>query len=118
MSISWERVLPVIISICVIIVIAIARQHSRTVAAITATMPINIVLAIWILSSGETSNPNNLIEFIEGLIIGLIPTFFFLFAVYFAAKAGWSLLPMLAAGYATWGIMLVIVLGIQSLLKR
>ncbi len=44
MTIDWSRVTPVLISIGIIIGIAILRQYSKTIAAIAATMPINIPL--------------------------------------------------------------------------
>jgi hypothetical protein len=117
MTIDWQRVLPVFFSIGVIIAIAILRQHSRTLATITATMPINIPLALWIVYSGD-QNTTSLASFIEGLIIGLIPTFVFLVLAYFGARAGWSVAPTIAVGYIGWGICLGILLLAQSLLKR
>ena len=42
MYIDWSRIAPVIVSIAVIIVIAIVRQYSQTLVAITVTMPLNI----------------------------------------------------------------------------
>ena len=52
MSIDWQRVLPVAVSIGIIIAVAVLRQYSKTFAAIAATMPINVPLALWIIYSG------------------------------------------------------------------
>lgn len=118
MSIDWQRVLPVLFSILIIILIAVLRNYSKTLAAITATMPINMPLAIWILSSGTNVTQDGMVQFIETLIFGLIPTFIFLIFVYFGARAGWTVVPMLGVGYVGWGISLAIMLLIQSRLGR
>jgi hypothetical protein len=120
MNIAWERVLPVIISIAIIILVAVLRQYSRLFAAIAATMPINVPLALWIAFSAEGNSPEgraNLSSFTDSLVIGLIPTFGFMLVVWLAVRAGWSLAPTLVAGYIGWGIVLGISLLIQALLK-
>lgn len=106
MQIEWRNVLPVLISIGVILLVAALRNHSRTLAAITATMPINIPLAIWIVYSGAPNDQAGMITFSQGLVIGLIPTFAFLLVVWLAARAGLGLPVMIGGGYAAWGICL------------
>jgi len=119
MQIEWGKVLPVIVSIGVILIVAALRNQSRAVAAIAATMPINIPLTIWIVASGTPEgSPDALVSFIEGLLIGIIPTVFFLIAAYAAARLGWSLVPLLLAGYAAWGGTLILILTIQAALRR
>lgn len=118
MTIDWQRVLPVLFSICIIILIAVLRNYSKTLAAITATMPINMPLAIWILSSGTNVSQATMVQFIETLIVGLIPTFVFLIFVYIAARAGYTVVPMLGLGYVGWAISLGILLFIQAQLGR
>lgn len=121
MTIAWERVLPVLISIAIIILVAILRQYSRLFAAIAATMPINVPLALWIAFSAEGRSPEgraNLNSFTDSLVIGLIPTFGFMLVVWLAVRAGWEIVPTLVAGYVGWGIVLGIVLLIQALMKN
>lgn len=117
MTIDWQRVLPVLVSMGVILLVALLRQHSRTLAAITATMPINIPLALWIVYSGD-SDTGSRTAFVEGLIVGLIPTLVFLAVAYWGARSGWGLFPMIIAGYVGWGLSLGVLLLVQSLLKR
>lgn len=120
MNITWERVLPVLISIGIIITVAILRQYSRLFAAIAATMPINVPLALWIAFGAEGNSPDgraNLISFTDSLVIGLIPTFGFMLVVWLAVRAGWGLAPTLAAGYLGWALVLGFVLLVQALLK-
>jgi hypothetical protein len=110
--IAWERVLPVLVSIGVIIVVAIVREHSRTFAAIAATMPINIPLALWIVFSAD-DNPTSRTAFAEGLLIGILPTVLFLVVSWLVVRAGWPLIPTLVAGYTAWGLGLGVMLFIR-----
>lgn len=118
-QIDWQKILPVLISIGIIILVAVLRNQSRTIAAIAATMPINIPLAIWIFNAGVSpSEPDALVHFIESMMIGLIPGVIFLFVAYLAARAGWSTLPIILAGYAAWAVSLGIGLLIQAMVRR
>lgn len=106
MDIAWGRVLPVLVSIAVIILIAVLREYSKTLAAITATMPVNIPLALWIMYSAEEGDKTVMAAFTGSLVIGIGPTVLFLIVVWLAARAGWGVVPMLIAGYAAWGVAL------------
>ncbi len=115
MEIAWQRILPVIVSIVVIIGVAIIRQYSKTLAAVTATMPINIPLAMWIVFSGSENDSQTRIEFSEGMLVGIFPTVLFLAVVFLTTRAGWTLVPTLILGYAVWGIALLLLLGLRRL---
>ncbi|MFO7322186.1 MAG: hypothetical protein DIU68_010675 [Chloroflexota bacterium] len=115
MTIDWQRVLPVLVSIGIIVAVAILRQYSKTFAAIAATMPINVPLALWIIYSGAPDDQSGLLRFFETMIVGLPPTFLFIVVAYIAARAGWGLLPMLGAGYLAWGIALALMLPLRAL---
>lgn len=116
MEIVWARVLPVIVSIVIIITVAIAREYSKTLAAVLATMPINIPLALWIVYTGGSSS-GEIEPFARALLINIAPTLIFLLIVWLAARAGWGLLPMLAAGYAGWGAGLGLVFILRQILN-
>ena len=103
MPIVWSRVLPVVFSIGIIILVAIIREHSRTFAAIAATMPINVPLAMWIVFSGD-NDPTSRAAFSQGLLIGIFPTVMFLIVSWLVVRAGWTLIPTLVAGYLAWGL--------------
>jgi hypothetical protein len=118
MSVDWQRVLPVIISICIIIAVAILRQYSKSFAAIAATMPINIPLALWIAYNGDHGDRESMVQFAQSLMLGLPPTFVFIVAAWLAARAGLGLVPMLVIGYAAWLVALLATYGIRSLLMR
>ena len=46
MTLDWQRTLPVIVSILIIIAIAILRQYSKMLAAVVAVMPVNVPLGL------------------------------------------------------------------------
>ncbi len=111
-----NRVTPVIISIILIIVLAILSDYSKTLAAITTTMPTKIPLAIWVIWAAEHGNRKAMTEFNMGLLIGIVPTVLFVAAAWWAARAGWPLVPILGAGYVAWGGALGLLVIAQKLI--
>jgi hypothetical protein len=104
MQIAWGRLLPVIVSVLIIIAVALLRDRSRVFAVILATMPLNIPLTLWVVSSAETFEQIEFVTISQALIVGLLGTMAFAVVLYFTARAGWSFVPMLLAGYAGWGV--------------
>lgn len=108
--------IPVIVSIILIILMAVLSEYSKTIAAITTTMPTKIPMSIWIIYVAEKGNRDAMASFNGSMFITLIPTLGFTFAAWMAAKAGWSLIPILGAGYVAWAVLLGISLGLRHLL--
>ena len=104
MAIAWSKILPVIVSIGIIILVAVLREYSRPLAAIAATMPINLPLALWIIYSAEGGDREVMATFTQALFVNIWPTILFIIVTWIAARAGWSLIPMLIVGYVAWGI--------------
>ena len=114
---NWQHdILPVAVSIVIIILIAVLKNVSSTLAAITGTMPVNITLGLWIFYMSKGDDPEAISDFVGAMILGLIPTFLFTVVAWLAARAGWKLGPILIVGYITWGVVLGIVLGVRRLL--
>ena len=107
-------VFPVVVSILVIIVVAMVQKQSKLMAAITATMPMNAPLALWIVYSSSDGDPGSVTEFSLGMLLGILPTGGFLATVWLASRAGLRLVPMIALGYCAWGASL----GAIMLLRR
>lgn len=101
-----QRILPVIVSICIIIAVAVLREYSKPLAAIAATMPINIPLGLWIVYAGEKGENTAMVDFSQNVTINMIPTMFFAVVAWVAFRAGWTLIPAILAGYVAWGIAL------------
>jgi hypothetical protein len=116
MTIDWQRVLPVLASILIIIGVAIARQYWSALAPIVATMPINVPLALWIVYSAEGGDPAKTQAFTQDLLINIFPSLVFLLVAWLAARAGWTLVPLIVAGYVGWGVSLGAILLVRRML--
>lgn len=114
MTIDWSKVAPVIVSIIIIIAVAILRQYSKTFAAIAATMPINIPLALWIINSGEDAAGMTSIS--KDMAFNMLPTVLFIVVAWLAFRAGWTLIPTLLIGYAAWGVGMLGIVGLRHYL--
>jgi hypothetical protein len=114
-EITWQRVLPVIVSILLIITVAILRQYSKSLAAVLVTMPLNITLGLWVVFAGEENNPIARAEFAQNLLVNIFPTIIFLIVVFIVMRAGWTIASTLVVGYAAWGISLLLLLGLRRL---
>jgi len=112
-SIPWEKVIPVIISIIVIIAVAIISEYSKTLASITAVMPIGIPLGMWVAVAGQDNPEEFLAEFAGLISINMIPTLTFLAAAWWIARSGNGLVPTVTGGYVAWGISLALLFGIR-----
>ena len=115
MNVNWGQVGPVLVSMGIIVLIALLRAVSKTAAAITATMPINIALALWIVYAAEGADPSAVVRFTESMFAGVAATAVFMGAVWLAARAGWGLVPMLLSGYLAWGVTLALIFGLRQL---
>lgn len=103
--VTVQKSLPVITSIVIILLVAILRERSRTLSAILATMPINMVLALWIVVGTPGFDQTAMVQFTRSLLVGLVPSFIWLVVVFAAIRSGWTLLPAILAGYVVWGAL-------------
>lgn len=103
---SLQKTFPVITSIAIILIVAVLRDRSRALAAVLATMPINVPLALWIVSSSSGADSKQMADFVRSLLITLIPTFIWLGIVFLAIRAGWSLVAAIGAGYGVWAVLI------------
>ena len=111
---KWQDILPVLISIIIIILIAVIGRQSKSLAAITATMPINIALGIWIIYSSSDADSKSVTEFSLGMLLAVIPTHGFLITVWLASRAQLKIIPMLVLGYSVWALGLVLIFSIRK----
>lgn len=99
-----QSVIPVLISIVVIVLVAVLEKQSKLFAAITATMPLNAPLALWVVYSSNAGERSAITQFSLSLLLGVIPSLAFLVAVWLAARAGMKFLPMILTGYGIWAV--------------
>jgi hypothetical protein len=109
MSIAWDKVLPVIVSILIIIAVALLREKSPSFSAIAATMPINIPLGMWIVYATATDKNTVMQGFTTNVMINMIPTMVFAGVVMLATRMGLGLIACIIVGYIGWGVTFVLV---------
>jgi len=114
MSIDWNRILPVIVSILIIIGIAILRNYSRTAAAIIAVMPINVPLGMWIVYAGEDDGQAALADFSEALLLNIVPSLFFIVVAWQMTARGYGLWETIGVSYVVWAVVLGVVFVIRN----
>ena len=73
----------------------------------------HLPLGLWLVYSGAEDKPAALVEFSRAGFFNVIPTVVFIFVAWMAARAGWSLLGAIGAGYLGWGVTLSISLLLQ-----
>jgi hypothetical protein len=117
MNDTVRQVMPVIVSILIIIAVAVLRQYSRTLAAILATMPINIPLSIWIIYTAENGDKSAMTDYTQTLLWGLIPAFVFIGVTWLAFRAGWNLTQTVGVGYVVWALALGVLLLIRGMVN-
>jgi len=103
---TLQKALPIITSIVIILIVALLRERSRTLAAIFGTMPINMPLVMWLVWSTPDTNQTIMVGFVRSLIIGMVPTLLWLAIVFLALRAGWGLIGAILSGYVAWGVLL------------
>lgn len=107
---EWEKILPVVISIIVIIFVAIVSDSSKTIAAVTATMPLTAPLSLWIVYAAEQGDKTATSDYALGMFIGIIPTVLFIIVAWMLARNGLKLLPIIGGGYVAWALSLGLIL--------
>lgn len=113
---TLHNVLPVLISILLIITIAVLQAYSKTAAAITATMPLTIPLALWIVYADNKNDRTEIVRFSESLFVGVGATMVFTVAIWVASRAGLGLVATLAVGYVAWAGVLGVHYALRALL--
>lgn len=104
MALKLQDVLPVVLSVLIIVLVAVFEKQSKLFAAITATMPLTIPLALWIVYSSSGGDKAAVTNFTQSLAFSLLPTLGFAVAIWLAARSGMKLVPILLTGYAVWGL--------------
>jgi hypothetical protein len=105
-AMNWQRLLPTVASIAIILIITALRDRSRTLAAIIAVTPINIPLALWIVSGATGDDSVELAHFTWSLLLGLIPVFLWVLIAFLAFRLGWSLWAVFGLAYLVWAVLL------------
>jgi len=111
---SWQEISRIVIAFAVIVAVALLQKQSKLIAAITATMPVNVPLAMWLLYSATGGDGVSMREFAKSLVVSILPTVGFLLVAWLALRADIKLGPTLLASYAIWGAGVLIVMLLQK----
>ena len=111
-----QDTLPVLFSILIIIAVALLQKQSKLAAALTATMPLTAPLALWIVYSSSSGDRQAVTQFSQGMLLGIFPSIGFLFAVWLASRAGFTLAPTVLIGFVVWAIGALLIVGFRRLL--
>lgn len=113
---KWQEVFPVLISMGVIILVAVLQRQSKLIAAVTATMPVTIPLALWIVYSSNQGDRQAVEKFSQSMVFGIIPTAAFVVALWITARLGLKLAPMILVAYGVWAATLAVTLSLRRFL--
>ncbi len=105
---TLQKTLPVIGSIAIILLIAVLRERSRTLAAILVTMPINVPLGLWLIASSTETDTKVMTEFMRSALLSLIPSVLWLLIVFVTLRAGWTIWQAIGTGYGVWVVLIAI----------
>jgi len=103
-----EKILPVAMSVAVIVLVAVAQERSRELAAVFAVMPITIPLAVWIVFSRNGGDHAETARFVADMFVAYLPTVVFLAALWFGFRRAWSLPLVLASSFAAWAVLVAL----------
>ncbi|MCX6018426.1 MAG: hypothetical protein NTZ50_07975 [Chloroflexi bacterium] len=110
---NFQKILPVLTSIGIILIIAAVRERSRTAAAIFASMPINIPLALWVVfGSGAPAEPQAEALFLRNIGVGLLTTLVWVGIVFVGLRFGFTLPSAIIVGYVAWAALTALWFGI------
>jgi hypothetical protein len=74
---KFPTIVPLLASFLVLTAVTVLQRSSRLAAALTATMPLTIPLALWIVAAGKPDDPQAMAEFARGLLWSTWPTVLF-----------------------------------------
>jgi uncharacterized membrane protein (GlpM family) len=93
---------PVVLSVLVIVLVALAQERSRHLAAIIATVPLTAPLAMWIVFSATQGDHSQTADFAGSMLVGVVASLVFVLACWFGFRQHWSFPMVLVFGSAIW----------------
>jgi hypothetical protein len=106
--VNFQKALPVITSIVIILLVAYLRDRSRTLAVILSTMPINITLGLWVIFGTGDYNQQAATTYVRALLPALTATMIWIGVVFVLLRLGVNLLPAIVGGYAVWALLIFV----------
>jgi uncharacterized membrane protein (GlpM family) len=102
MFVIRERAVPVVLSVLIIVLVAVAQQRSRYLAALFATMPLTAPLAMWIVFSASEGDQRQTADFVGSMVLGFAASLVFILVCWFGLRQAWGFLVTLLVASAIW----------------
>ena len=99
---DFQKVVPVVLSVLVIVLVAVVQERSRWAAAILASMPLSAPLALWIVYSATGGDHEKAAEFAGSMVLGVLATCGFVLGTWWALRRGWPFGWVLGVGTLVW----------------
>jgi hypothetical protein len=102
------RVYEILISLAVIVLVAFVGARFRGVAGIIASMPMTIPLTMAIVYQNTGRSAPATAEFARAAVVGMVGTACFTLVAWLALRRDWPFWAVLGAGYAAWGVVVLL----------
>ena len=112
-----DRVVPVVLSVTIIVLVAVAQARSRHLAAILATMPLTAPLAMWIVFSASSGDQRQTAEFVWSMVIGSVASLVFVLVCWFGLRQEWGLGLTLALSAGVWLLIVLVPRWVGGVLR-
>ena len=103
-----ERAVTVLLSVLVVVLVAVAQERSRHLAAIIATMPLTAPLAMWIVFSASRGDHRQTADFVGSMVIGSVASLVFVLACWFGLRQEWGFPVTLAFASTIWLLIVLV----------
>jgi hypothetical protein len=96
--------LKLIASVALILIASQVGRRFPSAAGLIATMPLTSLIVLMWLYTDAPANTAALADYAKGALWGIGPTILFFLVAWLCLRRGWSMGPVLAAGFAAWGV--------------
>jgi hypothetical protein len=103
-----EKAVTVLLSVMIVVLVAVVQGHSRTLAAIIATMPLTAPLAMWIVFSASRGDHRQTADFVGSMVIGSVASLVFVLACWLGFRREWGILMTLTFASVVWLLIVLV----------
>jgi hypothetical protein len=103
-----EKLVTVVLSVLIVVMVAVVQERSRHLAAIIATMPLTVPLAMWIVFSASRGDQRQTADFVGSMLVGIVGNVLFVLACWLGFRREWGFLATVAFAAAVWLLIVVL----------
>ena len=105
---GFDKALPVVASVAIIVLVAIVQERSRDLAAIVATLPLTAPLAAWIVFSASGGDHPHTAEFVRSMLAASIANVLFIVACWYGLQQRWPFALVMLVAFGVWGVLVAV----------